>query len=76
MVTYSSKIQKPISFGWLDVGNQFEYENRPYIKIEYKSHDSYKSSYNSYAFSYTSGKIVRFSPIQQVYKTNFNIKIK
>lgn len=70
MITYSSKIQKPISFGWLDVGNQFEYEGRPYIKIEYES------SYNSYVFSYTSGKIIRFSPEQQVYKTNFNINIK
>lgn len=70
MVTYLSKNPKTISFGWLDIGNQFEYKNRPYIKIEYKS------SYNSYAFSYTSGEIVSFSPEQQVYKTNFNIKIK
>ena len=70
MITYVSKVLKPTTFGWLDVGNQFEYEGRPYIKIEYKS------SYNSYAFSYTSGKIVLFSPEQQVYKTNFNIKIK
>lgn len=70
MITYSSKIQKPISFGWLDVGNQFEYENRPYIKIEYKS------NYNSYAFCYTMGEIVCFSQEQPVYKTNFNINIK
>lgn len=70
MITYVSKVLKPTTFGWLDVGNQFEYEGHPYIKIEYKS------SYNSYAFSYTSGKIIRFSPEQQVYKTNFDIKIK
>lgn len=54
MITYVSKVLKPITFSWLDIGNQFEYEGRPYIKIEYKS------SYNSYAFSYTSGKIFIF----------------
>ena len=70
MITYVSKVLKPTTFGWLDVGNQFEYGGCPYIKIEYES------SYNSYAFSYTSGKIIRFSPEQQVYKTNFNINIK
>ena len=70
MITYISKVLKPTTFGWLDVGNQFEYEGRPYIKIEYES------SYNSYAFSYFSGKIIHFSPDQQVYKTNFSIKIK
>ena len=70
MIVYVSKVLKPTTFGWLDVGNQFEYKDRPYIKIEYKS------NYNSYAFSYTSGKIIRFSPEQQVYKTNFDIKIK
>ena len=70
MITYVSKVLKPTTFGWLDVGNQFECDNRPYIKIECQS------NYNSYAFSYTSGKIIRFSPEQQVYKTNFNINIK
>ena len=70
MITYVSKIPKPTTFGCLDVGNQFECDNRPYIKIECQS------NYNSYAFSYTSGKIVLFSPEQQVYKTNFDIKIE
>ena len=70
MITYVSKVLKPTTFGWLDVGNQFEYGGCPCIKIEYES------SYNSYAFSYTSGKIVLFSQEQQVYKTNFDIKIE
>ena len=70
MITYVSKDLKPTTYGWLYVGNQFEYEGRPYIKIECQS------NYNSYAFSYTSGKIVLFSPEQQVYKTNFDIKIE
>ena len=70
MITYVSKVLKPTTFGYLDVGNQFEYDGHPYIKIEYSS------NYNSYAFSYTSGKIVLFSPEQQIYKTNFDIKIE